>query len=84
MKMIKTQLRGHLGEANLSHLMKIAIESPETLSDEELEQIVQSFYDLTLNKLQHKCSQMFLVQKNMLLQQVSRNPMGGSAKFFFV
>ena len=37
MKMIKTQLRNHLGEANLSHLMKITIESPETLSDEELE-----------------------------------------------
>ena len=40
MKMIKTQLKSHLGEANLSHLMKITIESLETLSDEELEQIV--------------------------------------------
>ena len=40
MKMIKTRLRNRLGEANLSHLMKIAIESPETLSDVELEQIV--------------------------------------------
>jgi hypothetical protein len=40
MKMIKTRLRNRLGEANLSHLMKIAIESPQTLSDEELEQIV--------------------------------------------
>ena len=38
MKMIKTQLRNRLGEANLLHLMKI--ESPETLSDAELEQIV--------------------------------------------
>ena len=36
----KTQLRSCLGEANISHLMKIAIELPETLSDEELEQIV--------------------------------------------
>jgi len=39
MKIIKTQLRSHLGESNLSHLMKIAIKSPEALSDEELEQI---------------------------------------------
>ena len=41
MKMIKTRLRSRL-EANLSHLMKISIESPETLSDEELEQITNS------------------------------------------
>ena len=40
MKMIKTRLRSRLGEDNLSHLMKIAIESPEILSDEELEEIV--------------------------------------------
>ena len=40
MKMIKTQLRNRLGETNLSHLMKIATESPQTLSDEQLEQIV--------------------------------------------
>ena len=40
MKMIKSQLRGNLGEDNLSHLMKITIESPETSSDEELDQIV--------------------------------------------
>ena len=40
MKMIKTRLRNRLGETNLSHLMKIAIESPQTLSDEQLEQIV--------------------------------------------
>ena len=40
MKIIKTQLRSRLGEANLSHLMKIIIESPETLSDEQLQQIV--------------------------------------------
>ena len=38
MKMIKTRLRYHLGEANLSHLMKIAI---ERVSDTELEQIVE-------------------------------------------
>ena len=40
MKMIKSRLRNRLGEPNLSHLMKIALESPEVLSDEDLEQIV--------------------------------------------
>ena len=40
MKMIKTRLRNRLGDTNLSHLMKIAKESPQTLSDKELEQIV--------------------------------------------
>ena len=40
MKMVKSRLRDRLGEANLSYLMKIALESPEALSDEELEQIV--------------------------------------------
>ena len=41
--------------------------------------IVQSFYGFTLNKLQHKCSQLFLVQKNVLynILKVSRNLMGG-------
>ena len=39
-KMIKSHLRNHLGEVNLTYLMKITLESPETLSDEELEQIV--------------------------------------------
>ena len=40
MKMIKTRLRNRLGEDNLSNLMKIAIESPENLADEDLEQII--------------------------------------------
>ena len=40
MKMIKSSLRNRLAEANLSYLMKIALEFPEALSDEELEQIV--------------------------------------------
>ena len=40
MKMVKSRLRNRLGEANLSYLIKIALESPEALSDEELEQIV--------------------------------------------
>ena len=40
MKMVKYRLRNRLGEANLSYLMKIAMESSEALSDEELEQIV--------------------------------------------
>ena len=40
MKIVKSRLRNRPGEANLSYLMKIALESPEALSDEELEQIV--------------------------------------------
>ena len=40
MKKVKSRLRNRLGEANLSYLKKIALESPEALSDEELEQIV--------------------------------------------
>ena len=40
MKMVKSHLRNRLGETNLSYLMKLALESPEALSDEELEQIV--------------------------------------------
>ena len=40
MKMIKSRLRSRLGECNLSHLMKISIESPQKLSNDDLEQIV--------------------------------------------
>ena len=40
MKMIKTRLRNCIGETSLSHLMKIAVESPEKLSDMDLENIV--------------------------------------------
>ena len=40
MKMVKSCPRNRLGETNLSYLMKLALESPEALSDEELEQIV--------------------------------------------
>ncbi len=40
MKMIKSRLRNRLGETNLSHLMKIALESPEVLSEEDLEHIM--------------------------------------------
>ena len=36
MKMVKSRLRNRLGEANLSYLMKIALEYCEALSDEEL------------------------------------------------
>ena len=43
-KMIKTRLRSRLGEKSLSHLMKIAIESPEKLSDSDLENIVDIWY----------------------------------------
>ena len=41
MKMIKTRLRSQIGASSLSHLMKIAIESPEKLSDDDLEQIIK-------------------------------------------
>ena len=44
MKMIKTLLRSCRGEKSLSHLMKIAIESPEKLSDSDLENGVDIWY----------------------------------------
>ena len=44
MKMIKTRRRNCLGEKSLSHMMKIAIESPEKLSDSDLENIVDIWY----------------------------------------
>ena len=40
MKMIKTRLRNWMGEKSLSHLMKVPIDSPEKLSDSDLENIV--------------------------------------------
>ena len=40
MKMIKTRLRNRMEEKSLSHLMKISRESPEKLSDSDLENIV--------------------------------------------
>ena len=40
MKMIKTRLRNRIGETSLSHLMTIAIESPEKLTDNDLENII--------------------------------------------
>ena len=40
MKTIKTTLRNRMGEKSLSHLMNISIESPEKLSDSDLEKIV--------------------------------------------
>ena len=39
MKMIKTRQRNRIGETSLSHLMKIAVGSPEKLSDMDLENI---------------------------------------------
>ena len=39
-KMIKTRLRNRIGESSLSSLMKIAIESPEKLSNNDLENII--------------------------------------------
>ena len=40
MKMIKSCLRNRLSEKSLSYLMKIAIESPNKLSDDDLESIL--------------------------------------------
>ena len=40
MKMIKTRLHNSLGDCSLSHLMRIAIEAPEVLSESVLEEIV--------------------------------------------
>lgn len=37
---IKSRLRNRLSDISLSHLMKVALESPEHLSDSDLEQIV--------------------------------------------
>ena len=44
MKLIKTRLRNSLGEYSLSHLMKISIESPEKLTDGDLQEIVDVWY----------------------------------------
>ena len=43
MKLIKTRLRSSLNDTSLSHLMKIAIESPATLTDSDLEEIVDTW-----------------------------------------
>jgi len=37
MKMIKTRIRNRLSEKRLSYLMKISIESPQKLTDEDLD-----------------------------------------------
>ena len=41
MKMIKTRLRNRLGEKSLSYLLKISIESPQKLTDEDLEMMIE-------------------------------------------
>ena len=43
MKLIKTRLRSRLSDTSLSHLMKIAIESPDKLLDSDLEEIVDTW-----------------------------------------
>ena len=40
MKLINNRLRNRLTELSLSYLMKIVIESPEKLTDSDLEEIV--------------------------------------------
>ena len=39
MKQIKTTLLNEMGEQSLSNLMKVTIESPETLVDKDLENV---------------------------------------------
>ena len=59
MKLIKTRLRNRLGELSLSRLMKIAIESPETLFYSDLQDLV-TFGTKKVEELQFKlltCSQ---------------------------
>ena len=40
MKLLKTRLRNCYSDKNLSHLMKIAIKSPDQLQDTDLEEII--------------------------------------------
>ena len=40
MKLIKTHLRSSLNDKSLSNLMKIALESPDELTDSHLEEVV--------------------------------------------
>ena len=40
MKLIKTRLRSSLNNKSLSNLMKIALESPDELTDSHLEEVV--------------------------------------------
>lgn len=40
MKLIKTRLRNRLGEESLDQTMRISIEGPDTLNDDELKEIV--------------------------------------------
>jgi len=40
MKLIKTLLRNHIRDGSLNYLMLIAIESPDVLTDSELDYIV--------------------------------------------
>ena len=44
MKLIKTRLRSHLCDNSLPHLMKIAIGSPDKLTDSDLEDIVDVWH----------------------------------------
>ena len=39
-KLIKTRSRNQIGQSSLSYLMKIAIETPEKLSDSDLDAII--------------------------------------------
>ncbi len=40
MKLIKTRIRNRIGQSQVSYLMKIAMETPETLSSTQLNDII--------------------------------------------
>ena len=53
MKLIKTRIRNRIGQSSLSYLMKIAIETPEKLSDSDLDAIISVE---SLEELLYKCT----------------------------
>ena len=56
MKMIKTRLRNRLGEQNLAHLMRIAIETPEKLPDDIVEGVVDIWNRKPRRNELYKCT----------------------------
>ena len=48
--MIKTRLHNSLSDCSLSHLMRIAIEVPEVLSESDLEEIVDVWQKIAWSK----------------------------------
>ena len=55
MKLIKTRIRNRIGQSSLSYLMKIAIETPEKLSDSDLDAII-SVWNRKPRRIAYKCT----------------------------